>query len=75
MRRDFCDNCNAPANSVLNRVRVIVGDDTVEATDITRGNFVFDRWLCDPCTDAMKVLDFGELIRRHEDRPRKVELP
>ena len=75
MKREFCDNCNAKPNAVLSRVRIMLGDDDRMRTDITPGNSAFDKWLCAECAGALGSLDFAELIKRHDKRPRTMELP
>ena len=63
----LCKNCNAsrvPLHDV-----VVTVDENSEAQERIRYT------LCEPCIEAFGALDFKEFVKRHENRPRTLELP
>jgi hypothetical protein len=65
---DLCDNCNGRGpwfRAVVNIYR----DDNCNAIRSEHHS------LCADCKNAVLQLDFATYLRRHEDRPRRLELP
>lgn len=69
----LCENCNRVDRNGR-RVRITFGEDSRDGNLVEFAS-VFDRWLCEACGVLVGALDFSEFTRRHEMRPRTMELP
>lgn len=70
---DLCDNCNGDAGGIT-RIRMVIGTDRDDGSTVEFAQN-FDHRVCWDCANAAASLDFGEFTRRHETRPRTMELP
>lgn len=70
---ELCSNCNGDAGGIT-RIRMIIGTTNDDGFEVAYAQN-FDHRVCWDCANAAAKLDFAEFIRRHETRPRTMELP
>lgn len=67
---DLCENCN-DTECGFRLVTITLTDPAGPAYGVVN----FRRLLCESCASCISGLHFAEFTRRHETRPRTMELP
>jgi hypothetical protein len=74
MEVQLCTNCNSDnGGGYMAPAKLVIGWDNIVDSEV---NTVWPvGQLCTPCLECVRHLDLEGLSRRHEERPRTMELP